>query len=376
MNFQLTDEQQMLRDSVERFGAEHYAAQHWLREVAAGGASSRSRWRKMADNGWLALAIPAGHGGLDGSAVDVMALMEGFGRHLIFEPFVSSCVLAPALIAHGGGETATMLLAAIGSGAAQVAPAIAEADSGFDLHRVATVARAHGAGFRLTGLKSHAVNGADADWFIVPARTRGLADDRDGISLFLVARIAPGLSVESYRSIDHHRHARVRLEDVFVETPALLGPLHGGFPLLEKAVDHAIAAHLAEAVGCMDALSEMTLAYLKSRRQFGVAIGSFQALQHRMVDIAIACEEARSMLYHATLHLQADDLARRRAVSAAKARIGQTGLFVGRQAVQLHGGIGATDELIVSHYLKRLMMIDLAYGNLDYHRALFAGTEP
>jgi pimeloyl-CoA dehydrogenase len=372
MNFELSEEQLMLRETVDRFGIEHYAAANRARMLANGGAAGRERWKIMADNGWLALPLPEMHGGMNGTPVDVMALMEAFGRHLIFEPFVSTCVLAPALLAYGSGEIVVGLMRAIASGDVQIAPAFAEPDSGYELNRVATAAASGDGGFRLSGVKCHAENGADADWFIITARTRGGVADRDGISLFVIARDAPGLSVEGYRSIDHHRHARLRLDSVPVASSALLGARNEGFPLLEMAVDRAIAAHLAEAVGCMDVLKDMTLAYLKSRRQFGVVIGSFQVLQHRMVDIAIACEEARSMLYHATLHLEADQVVRRRAISAAKARIGQTGLFVGRQSVQLHGGIGATDELIVSHYLKRLMMIDIAYGNCDHHRALFA----
>lgn len=364
----------MLRDTVDRFGVEHYAPSKRSGMLAHGGAAARERWKMMAENGWLAMPLQEIHGGLNGTAVDVMALMEAFGRHLIFEPFVSTCVLAPTVLACGSGDVVSHLLQAIGAGEVQVAPAVAEPDAGYDLHRVATTAVPTDTGFRLSGVKCHSENGADADWFIVPARTRGCVNEREGISLFVVARAATGLSVEGYRSIDHHRHARLRLDSVPVASSALLGGRDHGLPLLELAVDRAMTAHLAEAVGCMDVLKEMTLAYLRSRRQFGVAIGSFQVLQHRMVDMAIACEEARSMLYHATLNLEADPVIRRRAVSAAKARIGQTGLFVGRQSVQLHGGIGVTDELIVSHYLKRLMMIDMAYGNCDHHRALFAAS--
>jgi alkylation response protein AidB-like acyl-CoA dehydrogenase len=374
MNFELSEEQSMLRATIDRFGIEHYPPANRAGMRPIGGAAGRERWKLMAENGWLAMPIPESYGGLNGNSVDVMTLMEAFGRHLIFEPFVSTCVLAPAILAYAAAERQAELLQAIGRGDVQVASAIAEPDSGYDLNRVTTTAVADDKGFQLSGIKCHAENGADADWFIVPARTRGGADERGGISLFLVARDAPGLSVQTYRSIDHHRHARLGLDSVAVASGALLGVRDEGLPMLELAVDRAIAANLAEAVGCMDALKEMTLAYLKSRRQFGVVIGSFQVLQHRMVDIAIACEEARSMLYHATLHLEAEPDVRSRAVSAAKVKVGQTGLFVGRQAVQLHGGIGATDELIVSHYLKRLMMIDMAYGNCDHHRAAFAAA--
>lgn len=374
MNFELTDEQLMLSDSVDRFGAEHYVAADRLRLLTQGAAARRARWKMMAEFGWLALPIPEAHGGLGGTAVDVMVMMESFGRHLMLEPFVTTCVLAPALLTEAESETTERVLQAITVGDATVSPALFEPDAGFDLHRVSTSAARVDEGFKLSGIKSHAENGADADWFIVPARTGGAIDDREGISLFLVPREATGVRVEGFRSIDHHRHARVLLDGVGVGNAALLGALDAGLPALEAAVDRAISAYLAEATGSMDALRNLTLDHLKTRRQFGVPIGSFQALQHRMVDIAIACEEARSMTYHATLQLGADPAVRRRAVSAAKARVGQTGLYVGHQSMQLHGGVGTTDELIVSHHLRRLMMIDLAYGNADHHRTLFANA--
>jgi alkylation response protein AidB-like acyl-CoA dehydrogenase len=372
MDFDWTGEQLMLRESLERFGAQHYLPGARRGLLAQGAAGSRMRWKMMAEFGWLALALPDASGGLGGTAVDVMALMEVFGRHLMLEPYVTSCVFAPALLAQGSGDTVSRVLDAIASGDVQVSPALAEPDSGFSLSHVATSADRTAGGFRISGTKSYAENGADADWFIVPARTAGAVDEGSGISLFLVPHEAPGLRRSGFRGIDYHRHARLEFDAVAVGSDALLGPLDGGLPLLEAAVDRAIAAHLAEAVGSMETLRDMTLAYLKSRRQFGVTIGSFQVLQHRMVDIAVACEEARSMTYHATLRLATDAAGRRRAVSAAKVRVGQTSLFVGRESVQLHGGVGTSDELIVSHHLKRLMMIDLAYGNADHHRMLFA----
>jgi alkylation response protein AidB-like acyl-CoA dehydrogenase len=374
MNFEWTDEQVMLRESTGRFAAEHYLSGDRRSLVAHGAAGSRMRWKMMAEFGWLALALPDARGGLGGTSADVMAFMEVFGRHLMLEPYVTSCIFAPPLLEQGSNGTVGPVLEAISTGDAQVSPALAEPGSGFNLNRVTTNAARVDGVFRISGTKSYAENGADADWFIVSARTAGAVDERAGISLFLVPHDAPGLKRSGFRSIDHHRHASLQFDAVAVGTDALLGPLDGGLPLLEAAVDRAIAAHLAEAVGSMEMLRDTTLAYLKSRRQFGVTIGSFQALQHRMVDIAIACEEARSMTYHATLQLTADPVGRRRAVSAAKVRIGQNGLFVGRESVQLHGGVGTSDELLVSHHLKRLMMIDLAYGNADYHRGLFADS--
>ena len=222
----------------------------------------------------------------------------------------------------------------------------------------------------LSGTKHHVPDGADADWFIIPARTSGAVDELAGISLFLIPRDAPGLKVERFRAMDHHRHARLTLDGVVGST--VLGEIGGGGMPLGQAVKRAVLAHCAEAVGAMDALREITLDYLKTRQQFGQAIGSFQALQHRMVDIAIACEEARSITYRATLEAEAGVMDKGRMASAAKARVGQCGLYVGRQAVQLHGGVGVSDELVVGHYYKRLMMLDLAYGNADHHKARFA----
>ena len=374
MHFNLSEEQLMLRESLDRFGAEHYSPAERKNLLAEGSTGSRRRWKLMAEIGWLGLPLPHSCGGLDGSAVDVMVMMEAFGRYLIPEPFVSTCVVAPLLLAPASGDTSGPLLQSLVNGDVWIAPAVAEAGAGFDLHRVVTTASAVAGGFRISGTKCHVEDGADADWFIVSARTGGAADERQGISLFLIPRHSAGLVIQPYRSIDQHRHARVHLDNVFVPSHALLGPMDGGWPLLEGAVQRAIAAHLAEAVGSMEALRDLTLAHLKTRRQFGVEIGSFQALQHRMVDIAMACEEARSVLYYSTLHLEtsADDC--RRAVAAGKVRVGQLGLYVGQQSVQLHGAMGTTEECIVSHHFRRLMMIDLAYGNVEYHRGVFAGA--
>jgi alkylation response protein AidB-like acyl-CoA dehydrogenase len=372
MDFVYSEEQQMLRDGVDRYGGQVWPAAKRLRMIAEGPDGARRRWREMAELGWFLLAIPEAQGGLGGGPIDIMAVMEGFGRRLMTGPYVSTCVLAPALL-EAGGEGAEELLTAIGAGEAFVGAGLIEPDGAYDLHRVSTRAeRDGGGGYRLSGVKAHVEDGADADFFIVSARTGGGTADADGLSLFLVAADAPGLRVDRFRSVDHHRHARLTLEGVTHVTQ--LGAADGALPVIVEAVDRAICGHLAEATGSMEAAAEATLEYLRTRRQFGVIIGSFQALQHRMVDMQIACEEARAMTYQATLSLHHGAAQRRRAVSAAKTRVGQSGVYVGQQAVQLHGGVGFSEELIVSHHLRRQMMLDIAHGSADHHRALFAAA--
>lgn len=370
MDFELSSDQQMLADSVDRFGREVWPADDRPRLLAAYGRGESGNWRQMAELGWLALPLSEAQGGLGGSPSDLMVIAEGLGRHLVPEPFVSCCVLAASLIE----PSRTDLLEAVAGGEAKLALAVGDGDSRFNHLSVATTATRQGGGYSLSGEKQFVADGADADWFVIPARTSGDVDDLAGISLFLVPRGSPDLSVDRFRAADHHRHARLKLNAVTVSADALIGEEGGGGLPLGQAVKRAVIAHCAEAVGAMDALRDITLDYLKTRRQFGAAIGSFQALQHRMVDIAIACEEARSITYRATLELEAGVLDKGRMASAAKTRVGQTSLFVGRQAVQLHGGVGTSDELVVSHYLKRLMMLDMAYGNADHHRTRFAAA--
>ena len=361
MDFRLTDDQQMLADSIDRFGREAWPAADRPRLIAdAGHAADDMRWRTMAELGWLALPVSEALGGLGGSPADVMIVAQGLGRHLLPAPFVSVCVAAAPLL----GPAQQDVLDGVIAGATRVVLALGDAESRFDHTRISTTAAPRGDGFALTGEKHFVPDGADADWFIVPARTG------DGVTLFLVAKDALGLEVSRIRSADNHRHARLRLDGV---AGIVLGALGEGAAPLDRAVQRAILAHCAEAVGAMEALRDITLDFIKTRQQFGQPIGNFQVLQHRMVDIATQCEEARAITDRATLEAADDVTDGGRMIAAAKARVGQCGLFVGRQAVQLHGGVGTSDELVVGHYLKRLMMIDLAYGNADYHRDRFAG---
>jgi alkylation response protein AidB-like acyl-CoA dehydrogenase len=367
MDFDLSTEQQMLADSVDRFGRELYDSANWRRMVAAGSPFDRGYWRRMAELGWLALTVPEAGGGYGGDAVDTMVIAQAMGRHLMLEPFVSTCVAAaPLLVGHP--EACQRIM----EGELIVALAVGEGHGRYDLAWVGTEAVREGDGYLLNGVKSHAPDGGVADAYIVPARLSGEIDDRSGIGLFLVGAGADRLTVSRSRAPDQSRNAALSLRDVRVPFSALLVGPEDGLDALELSIDRAIAARLSEALGAMDALAEMTLQYLRTRKQFGVPIGSFQVLQHKMVDMAIACEEARSLVYAATLSLTQPARERQIVVSAAKARVGQLALETGRMAVQLHGGIGASDELMVGHYLKRLMMIDQTYGNADYHLARFA----
>ena len=372
----LTSEQQMLQDGVERIVRDHGKFEQWRHSTASAEAFDRGTWQQMAELGWLGLGLAEEHGGIGGSPADTALVMEGFGRGLLRQPYVSSCVLSMRLLSASGQPSALGLLEGIADGSTLVTTALAEAHARFHLHRVRTTATPTADGFTLAGDKSWVPDASSADWIIVPARTAGREDAQEGLSLFLVPANAPGMQRQNFRSPDHQHIGHLQLQQVRLGATALLGPLHGGLPLLEEAVDHAIVARLSEACGAMDAVAAMTLDYIKTRKQFGTTIGSFQSLQHRMVDMMIACEEARSILGPALQSLGGAPEQRKRAVSAAKTRIGQCGLYVGHQAVQLHGGIGTSDELAVSHYLKRLLMIDLAYGNSDHHLERFAATAP
>lgn len=368
MDFVYSDEQLMLRDAALRYGADRWSITDRLKGLGKDPRWLQDRWNEMAEMGWLMLAIPEEKGGLGGSAVDVLALTEGLGRHLVASPFITSCVLVPALLREAG-DAADELLAAIASGTAQAAAALIEPDAGYNVGSVAAEAKLVGGTYQLSGIKAHVEDGGDADWFVVSARTSGSAANREGISLFLVPKDAPGLKVERFRAVDQHRHARLVLNNV--PATALVSPLDQALPVIEAAVDRAICAHLAEATGSMEAATDATVEYLRTRHQFGVPIGSFQVLQHRAVDMTVFCEEARSITYLATLSLDHSRLERRRAVSAAKARVGQAGLHITRDAVQLHGGIGVCEELSVSHHLRRQMMLEIAHGTSDMHVGLF-----
>ncbi len=374
MDFNYTDEQNALRDTLARFIAKDYGFEQRRALAKSDIGFSRDHWKQFAELGLTALPFAEDFGGLNGNAVDTMLVMEAFGRGLVLEPYLATVIVAGGLIRDAGSPAQQEAhLPSIASGKLMLALAHYERGARYKVSRVDTAAKADGGGWTLSGSKGVVLGGGAADKLLVSANTGKGPNGTGAISLFLVDSKAAGVSVRSYMTQDGGRAAEVRLDKVSVGADALLGPKDGALPAIERALDYGIAALCAEAVGIMAALNEATLEYLKTRKQFGQPIGRFQALQHRMVDMVIATEQARSMATLAAVKADAPDAAaRRRALSAAKAYVGQQARFVGQQAVQLHGGMGVVDELNVSHYFKRLTMINITFGDTDYHLGLFS----
>lgn len=370
MDFDISEEKIALQDSLRRYLTKDYGFEKRRELARSEEGFSRAAWRQYAEFGLLALPFPEEFGGLDGNAVDTMIVMEAFGPALVLEPYLATVVLGGGLVRDAGSRAQKeRLLPAIGGGELLLALAHYEPGARYEIHHVTTTARPSGGGWVLDGAKAVVPHGGAADKLLVSARTSGGARDAHGISLFLVDRDAAGLSTRTYAVQDGQRAADIALKGVRVPPEALVGTKDQAGPAIERAVDYAIAAACAEAVGIMTAMNAATLEYLKTRKQFGQPIGKFQVLQHRMVDMTIAAEQARSMMYVAAVRADAHDVAeRRRAISAAKAFVGEAARFVGQQAVQTHGAIGMTDELIVTHWFKRLTTIDLWFGDADHHR--------
>jgi alkylation response protein AidB-like acyl-CoA dehydrogenase len=375
VDFRYTEEQLALQETLQRFIARDYGFERRRALAGADPGYSNEAWAQYAELGLLALPFPEEYGGLNGGPVDVMVVMEQVGRGLLLEPFWSTVVLCGGILNAGAAaDMKSALLPQIAAGQVKIALGAYEAAGRYELAQVATTAvAAAGGGWRISGRKTVVLDAPSADCFIVSARTAGSVNDAGGISLFLVPRAAAGLSLLPYATQSGGRAADLQLSDVQVDAQALIGGAGNALPLLEHGVERAAAALCAEACGIVTALNQATLAYLKSRKQFGVPIGVFQALQHRMADMYIAEEQIRSMAIIAAANADNTDAAeRRRAIAAAKAYIGQAARFVGQQAVQLHGAMGVVDELIVSHYFKRLTMIDMTCGDADYHFARFS----
>jgi alkylation response protein AidB-like acyl-CoA dehydrogenase len=376
MNFILNDEQQMLADTVTRFVQEEYefeARRKRLQLAQTAPGYGTAQWQQLADMGLFALNVPEAYGGIGGGAVETLIVMEALGRGLVLEPYLVTGVIAARLLAsHGTEAQKDRFLPRIAQGELRFALAAFEPQSRYDLHDVRTRAERSGDGWRLDGAKSVVLHGDSADWFIVTARTWPGGSAAEGLTLFLVDAKAPGVSLQGFPTIDNQRCADVRFDGVQLEAGWILGKADQGLALAEWTLDQGLAALAAEAVGCMARLTELTCEYLATRKQFGVAIGTFQALQHRAADMRIAVEQARALALAAAAHVQGEARAqRRRAVSAAKAMAGRSGRYVGQQATQLHGGMGMTDELAAGHYFKRLTAIDITWGNTEHHVELY-----
>ena len=374
MDFRLSEEQQLLRDSIARYVANEYGFEERKKIVASERGWSAGVWAQFAEMGLLGVPFAEAHGGFGGSMVDVMVVMQELGRGMVVEPYLSTVVIGGGLVNLAGSAAQKQdILPRVAAGKWLLAAAYGEPQSRYDLHDVATMAKRDGGGFVLSGRKSVVLHGATADTLVVAARTAGGQRDRQGITLFLVDAKARGVTLSDARTVDGLRAADVGLDGVHVGAEAVLGAVDGGFATLEAAADLGAAALCAEAVGVIEALNAATLDYLKTRQQFGQPIGRFQALQHRAVDMLIHAEQTKSMACVAAVKSQsADAVERRRAVSAAKSLVGRAGRAVAKEAVQMHGGMGVTNELPAAHYAKRLTMIDFWLGDSDWHTERFA----
>ena len=370
MDIQFTEEQELLRSSVQRLLRDQYDFDARRKIVASEEGFSRKRWEAFAELGLLAAPFSEEVGGLGGGSLSTMIIMQEFGRHLVVEPFVETIVVAGSLIERTGSEKQKRsFLPDIIAGKKIWALAWTEKASRFDLAKVTTTAHREGKDYVLTGEKSAVIAAPWADYLIVSARASGQRHDRGGVSLFVVDRRAANLHLQSFRTIDGRRAAEISLGAVRGQ---LLGKEGEGVAALEACRDHAIGALCAEAVGAMGELNSVTLEYSKTRKQFGTTIGSFQVLQHRMVDMFIAHQEALSLMQHLNLSLSADDAGLSRLASGAKSKIGYAGRFIADQAVQLHGGMGMTDELNVGHFFKRISSINIQFGDPAYHVLRYA----
>lgn len=383
MDFDFTDEQQLLRETVVSFLKRTYSFEQRKGILDSEAGWSRDIWAKLAELGLLALPLPEDCDGLDGTGIDIYAVAEAFGHGLVVEPWLPTVLAAKLIAAAGSDAQRRALLPAVGEGESVLALALGEFEGRYELSRVSTRARREGEGYVLEGAKSVVLGGAQADVLIVSARTSGEDGEREGLSLFVVRGDAEGLERRDYPLYDGRRAAELHLSGVRVEASARLGDEGTAWPHIERSEQLAIAALCAEGVGVMDALNKATIEYLKTRRQFGVPIGKFQVLQHRAVDMLMATEETRSLALLAAarvgdgIHGGEEDTPqaaaeRARACAAAKHTLGRAGRAVGQGAVQLHGGIGITDELVVAHWFKRLTVLNQLFGDADHHLARFS----
>ncbi len=368
MDFSLNEVQEMLADSIDKFIENEYAFDTRQKYAASESGYSDAVWAMFAELGWTAVPFSEADGGFDGDQRDIMVVMQRFGRGLIVEPYLANVVLAGGVLKRVASvEQRERWLHPIIGGELQATLAFTEPQARYDLADVAATATEDGDGWVLNGTKGFVPNGGTSNLLIVPARTAGEQSDREGITLFAVSADTDGVALNAYPTVDGLRASELTLDEVRVDGESVLGNVGDGLAALEAAVDDATLAVCAEAVGIMQVLKDKTVEYSKSRTQFGVPIGSFQSLQHRMVDMLTACEQAQSLLLWAAMTCAAEDDQAKRAISSLKYLIGTSGQTLGEEAVQLHGGMGVTWELDVAHYFKRLTAIGQLFGDADWH---------
>ena len=368
MDFSLSEVQEMLADSIDKFIENEYAFDARQKYAASESGYSADVWSMITELGWTAVPFSEDDGGFDGDQVDTVVIMQRFGRGLVVEPYLANIVLAGGILKRAGtAEQRQRWLQPIIGGELHATLAFTEPQARYDLANIATTATADGDDWVLSGRKGFVINGATSDLIIVPARTAGEQCDASGITMFAVPTDTAGVSLHAYHTVDGLRAAELILDNVRVDANSVLGDVGSGLKMLDETINDATLAICAEAVGIMHVLKDKTIEYAKSRSQFGVPIGSFQALQHRMVDMLTACEQAQSLLLWAAITCSAGGIDAKRAVSSIKYLVGTSGQTVGEEAVQIHGGMGVTWDLDVAHYFKRLTTIGQLFGNADWH---------
>ena len=368
MDLTLSDEQRLLRESADRFVGTTYTADHRRKSAAEPNGFSATTWKQFAELGWLALPIAEEHGGLGGGAVEIGILMEAFGRGLVSEPYLSTVVIGAGLIAACGTDAQkSALLPKVAEGSLYLSLAHAERAARFDLAKVETSAAKTPNGWRLSGHKIAVLDGRVANQIIVSARLVGANGSSGKLCLFLVPAGEPGMMLRDYPRLGGGRACNLDFRGVQLPDDALLGDGGDALPAIEAVVDRAMAALGAEAVGMMQILLDTTLEYTKVRKQFGRPLSANQVIRHRLADMAMQCDEARSMALRAALMNDAEPAVRSRAASGAKAKIGKCARFVAEQSVQLHGAMGVTEELDIGLYFKRLLAFDILFGGSNYH---------
>ena len=371
MDFLLSEERQMLADTANRYVRNQYAIDTRHKHAANDEGFSRETWAALADLGLIGALLPAEVDGFGGLGEDIAVIFEALGRGLVVEPFLATGILGASPLVIAGSESQKALLADVMAGKTLLAFAHGEPDGRYDIAHVATAAKPDGDGWVLTGNKAVVTNGDTADKLIVSARISGNIDDEAGLALFLVDATAPGLSRRGYATIDGGRAAEITLDGVKVSKADAVGTAGEAFAVIEQTVTRGVIALCAEALGTMEVTRDLTLEYMKTRKQFGRTIGSFQVLQHRMVDLCLEIEQVRSAIILAAGNLEAARNERERTASAAKNLVGRVSKQVAEECIQMCGGIAMTWEYSLPHYAKRMTMIDHQLGDMDYHLERF-----